>query len=58
MAMNFEYGAPIIDFWGPIIRVGLEGKWVEFVVNPDYPKNPPRKEILALIHEMDKGRTH
>ena len=53
--MDFEYGAPIIEFYGPVIRIGLEGKWVEFIARPD--KRPSRKELLALIEQMDRERT-
>ena len=53
--MDFVYGAPIIDFWGPVVRIGLEGKWVQ-VIKRD--PSMTRKTLLALIHAMDKQRTH
>ena len=27
-----EIGAPIMEFYGPTLRYGVEGKWVEWVV--------------------------
>jgi len=51
----FELGAPIIEFYGPTLRYGVEGKWVNWIELPD--GRPTRREVLALIAEEDKRRT-
>jgi len=45
----------IIEYYGPLVRVGIEGKWVEFIMRPEGPKR--KKPLLDLIEEMDKART-
>jgi hypothetical protein len=35
--MKIEIGAPIIEFYGPVMRLGIEGKWVEFLDRGDPP---------------------
>ena len=40
----------IIEFYGPVIRIGIVGKWVHFITRE---KRPTRKELLMLIE-----RTH
>jgi hypothetical protein len=52
---EFELGAPIIEFYGPTLRYGVEGKWVNWIVLPN--GRPKRREVLALIAEEDKRRT-
>lgn len=47
----------IIEFYGPVIRIGIEGKWVEFILRPEG-KRPSRKQLRALIEEMDRERTN
>ncbi len=46
----------IIERYGPLIRIGVEGKWVEFIQFKG-PK-PKRAELLALIEKMDRERTN
>jgi hypothetical protein len=52
---EFELGAPIIEFYGPTLRYGVEGKWVNWIELPN--GRPTRREVLALIAEEDKRRT-
>jgi hypothetical protein len=37
----------VIEFYGPVIRIGVVGKWVQFIKRPE--KRPTRKELLALL---------
>lgn len=53
--MAFEYGAIILEHYGPLIRIGKEGKWVEFIQDDDPPLK--REDIIELIEQMDKTRT-
>jgi hypothetical protein len=53
--MSFEPSTAIIEYYGPLIRVGIEGKWVEFIARPKV--RPPRKELLELIEQMGRERT-
>jgi len=53
--MAFEHGAIILEHYGDLIRIGKEGKWVEFIKRQDPPLS--RRELLALIEKMDKERT-
>jgi hypothetical protein len=52
----FDQKTAIIEFYGPLIRIGIEGKWIEFIQRPE--KKPTRKELLALIEQMDMEKTH
>ena len=54
--MEFEYGAPIIERYGPVIRIGIEGKWVEFIQAG--PERLSKKDLLDIIEEIDKQKTH
>jgi len=56
-ASTTSWGDARIEFYGPVIRIGLEGKWVEWIARPEGPK-PKRKKLLALIRQMDQERTH
>ena len=40
-----------MQFYGPVIRIGIEGKWVQFIR-----KRPTRKELLALIERIESDR--
>jgi hypothetical protein len=54
--MKFKYGAPIIEFYGNLIRVGKEGKWVDVIAKPPGMR-PSKRELIALIEKMDRERT-
>ncbi len=51
----FEIGAPIIEFYGPTLRYGVEGKWVNWIELSG--QRPKRREVLAMIAEEDKRRS-
>lgn len=53
--MAFDPKNAMIERYGPVVRIGVEFKWVEFIQQKD-PKYT-RKELLAIIEEMDKERT-
>ena len=45
----------IIEFYGPVIRIGVVGKWVWFMKRPK--QRPTRKELLMLIEQIDSQET-
>ena len=57
-SVPIDYGAYIIEVWAPgLIRIGLEGKWIEFIgYDPSEPQ-PSRKQLRELIEQKDRERT-
>jgi hypothetical protein len=53
--MTFDPKFAMIEYYGPLVRIGVFGKWVEFIKRPPGPKN--KKAMLELIEEMDRERT-
>jgi hypothetical protein len=52
--MKIEIGAPILEFYGETVRIGIEGKWVTFIARD---RSMTRKQLMELIKEMDRKRT-
>jgi hypothetical protein len=46
--------AYMIEYYGPAVRIGVEGKWVEFVMR-DYSLS--KRDYADIITDMDRLRT-
>ena len=50
----------MIEFYGPTVRFGVEGRWVAWVEYKDLFEDghkPTRKEMREIIEEQDRLRT-
>ena len=53
--------AIMIEFYGPTVRFGVEGKWVAWMTFEDLfadAHKPTRKEMRAIIEAEDRRRSN